>query len=218
MGAFERRGVFSIANILPGSGGNTGQVTAHIGGGGFVDAAAVRLRRSGQPDIVGLRTQVDVGGAAIATTFDLTGAAPGAWDVVVTNPDSTSTTLSNAFIVKAGVGPSVWVDVVGIIRREGHGASTIWITYGNRGDTDAVGVPLSLSLPSGYQWTRFFDITPPPPQPGELRPDWSLFSETVGMPGQPAFLNAPLFLPLVPVGFGSVLRLDFNLPVETASR
>ena len=34
------------------------------------------------------------------------------------------------------------------------------------------------------------------------------------MPGQPAFLNAPLFLPLVPVGFGSVLRLDFNLPVN----
>lgn len=212
IGAFERTGVFSIAEILPGSGGNTGQVTAHIGGGGFVDGAAVRLRRSGQSDIVGVRTQVDVGGASIATTFDLTHAAPGAWDVVATNPDSTSTTLSRGFAVKAGVGPSIWVDVVGLIRREGHGTSTIIITYGNRGDSDAVGVPLSLSLPSGYEWARFFDITPPPAQ-SELRPDWNLVSEGVALPGQSDFLQVPLFLPLVPSGFSGVLRLSFNLPV-----
>jgi len=212
IGAFERSGVFSIGHLLPAGGGNTGQVTVHVAGGGFVDGTAVTLRRSGQSDIVGLRTQVDVAGASIATTFDLTGAALGAWDVVVTKPDSTSTTLSGGFVVKAGVGPSVWVDVVGIIRR--HAPSSIWITYGNRGDTDALGVPLSLSLPSGYQWARFFDVTPPPPQPGELRPDWSLISEVVGMPGQPGFLQIPLFLPVVPVGFGGVLRLSFNLPVD----
>jgi hypothetical protein len=212
IGAFERSGVFSIADIVPGSGGNTGQATAHLGGGGFVDGVTVRLRRSGHSDIVGAGTRVDVGGASIATTFDLTGAAPGIWDVIVTNPDSTSVTLSSAFTVRAGVGPNVWVDVVGIIRR--HGPSTIWITYGNRGDSDAIGVPLSLSLPNGYQWARFFNVTPPPPQPGEFRPDWSLFSEAVGLAGRPDFLNAPLFLPLVPSGFSSVLRLDFTLPVN----
>ncbi len=130
IGAFERGGAFSIANIVPGSGGNTGQVTAHIGGGGFVDGAAVRLRRPGQSDVAGVRTLVDVGGDSIATTFDLTGAAQGAWDVVVTNPDSTSTTLSGGFMVKAGAGPSVWVDVVGMIRREGP--SMIMIMYGKR--------------------------------------------------------------------------------------
>jgi hypothetical protein len=212
IGAFERSGLFSIADVVPSSGGNTGQVTAHLGGGGFVDGAAVRLRRSGHPDIVGARTQVDVGGASIATTFDLSGAAPGTWDVVVTNPDSTSRTLSGSFTVRPGVGPSVWVDVVGIIRR--HGPSTIWLTYGNRGDTDAIGVPLSLSLPNGFQWARFFDVTPPPPQPGELRPDWSVFSEGVGLRGNSDFLQLPLFLPLVPSGFTSVLRLDFNLPAN----
>ena len=212
IGAFERSGIFSVAHILPASGGNTGQVSAHIGGGGFVDGATVLLRRAGQSDILGSLTQVDVGGASIATMFNLAHAAPGAWNVVVTNPDSTSKTLSGGFTVKAGVGPSVWVDVMGFIRR--HGASTIMILYGNRGDTDAVGVPLSLSVPSGYAWSRFFDITPPPAQPGEARPDWSLFSELVGMPGQPDFLNAPLFLPIVPSGFSGVLRLDFNLPAD----
>ena len=212
IGAFERSGAFSIGHIVPGSGGNIGRVTAHVAGSGFVEGAAVTLRRAGQPDIVGLLTGVDVAGASIATTFDLTGAALGAWDVVVMNPDSTSSTLGRGFIVKAGVGPSVWVDVVGIIRR--HAPSSIWVTYGNRGDTDALGVPLSLSVPSGYQWNRFFGITPPPSQPGELRPDWTLVSELVGQPGQPAFLNAPLFLPVVPVGFGGVLRLSFNLPPD----
>ena len=212
IGAVERSGVFSIGHVLPASGGNTGQVTVHVAGDGFVDGAAVRLRRSGRPDIVGTLTQVDIAGASIATTFDLTGAAQGAWDVVVTNPDATSKTLTGGFIVKAGVGPDVWVDVVGIIRR--HGPSSIWVTYGNRGDTDAVGVPLSLSLPSGYEWGRYFDVTPPPAQPGELRPDWSLVSEGVGMPGHSDLLNVPLFLPIVPAGFGGVLRLSFNLPVD----
>jgi len=212
IGAYERSGAFTVANILPGSGGNTGQVTAHIGGGGFVDGASARLRRPGQSDIVGSLTQVDVGGASIATTFDLTGATPGVWSVVVTNPDSTSKTLSGGFTVNAGVGPSVWVDVMGYIRR--HGPSTVMILYGNRGDTDAVGVPLSLSVPSGYPWSRFFDISPPPAQPGELRPDWNLVSELVGQPGQPGFLNAPLLLPIVPSGFSGVLRLDFDLPAD----
>jgi hypothetical protein len=212
IGAFESGGPFSIANILPGSGGNIGQVTAHIGGAGFVDGAAVTLRRSGRTDIAGVRTQVDVGGSSIATTFDLAGAALGAWDVVVTNPDSSSTTLSGGFTVKAGVGPSVWVDVVGIMFR--RAPSVIWITYGNRGDIDAVGVPLSLSLPGGYPWARFFDVTPPPAQLGELRPDWSLFSEGVALPGQTNFLQVPLFLPLVPSGFSGVLRLGFTLPAD----
>jgi len=210
IGAFERSGVFSIAEILPTSGGNTGQVTVRISGGGFVDGATVLLRRAGQSDILGLLTHVDVGGSSIATMFDLTHAAPGAWNVVVTNPDSTSKSLSGGFTINAGVGPSVWVDVIGLTRRQGP--STVMILYGNRGDTDAVGVPLSLSVPSGYTWRRYFSITPPPPQPGEARPDWSLISELVGMPGQPGSLNAPLFLPIVPSGFSGVLRLSFNLP------
>src|SRR5205823_9525994 len=88
IGAFERSGAFSIADIVPGSGGNTGQVTAHIGGGGFVDGASVLLRRSGQPDIAGTREAVDIGGSSIAVSFDLAGRAPGTWDVVVTDPDA----------------------------------------------------------------------------------------------------------------------------------
>lgn len=214
IGAVERSGAFVVTKLTPSTGGNAGQVTVQISGGGFADGAAVRLRRSGHSDIVGARTHVDVGGSSMATTFDLASATPGAWDVVVTNGDATTTTRSGGFIVTAGAGPSVWVDVIGMIRR--HGPSTILILYGNRGDADAIGVPLSVSLPSAYAWTHYFDITPPPPQ-GEFRPDWTQVAESVGMPVMSDFLQVPLFLPVIPSGFNGALRLSLTLPANATN-
>jgi hypothetical protein len=50
-----------------------------------------------------------------------------------------------------------------------------------------------------------------------VRPDWNLISELVGLPGQPDFLNAPLFLPVVPSGFSGALRLSFSLPADATN-
>jgi len=211
IGAFERVGAFSVTRILPSSGGNAGTVSTLVSGNGFVKGVVVKLTRAGEPDIVANPLQADVGGSAIAATFDLTGRPSGLWDVVVVNPDSTSQTLPAGFTIEAGGAPDLWVDVIGLLRR--HEPSTFTIFYGNRGNVDALGVPLSLSLPNGYQWARFFDVTPPPAS-GELRPDWSLVSEGVGLPGQLDFLQIPLFLPLVPSGFSGVLRLSLVLPLN----
>jgi hypothetical protein len=155
---------------------------------------------------------VDVGGAAMAVTFDLTGSSPGLWDIVVTNPDSTSRTLPGAFTITPGVGPKLWVDVIGLIKR--HGVSFAIVSYGNRGDVDALAVPLSLSLPQGYQASREFAITPPPAQPGEERPDWSFIRPVIAQQSGSSFLQLPLLLPIVPSGFSGILRIDLTLPAN----
>lgn len=210
IGAFERGGSFRLANASPATGGNAGQVSVQVAGNGFVNGASVKLSRSGQPDIPGKLVQVDVGGAAMAVTFDLTGSSPGAWNLVVTNPDSTFRTLPAGFTIQPGVGPQLWVDVIGMIRR--HGTSFVTLSYGNRGDVDALAVPLSLSLPQGYQASREFAITPPPAQPGEERPDWSLVPPVIAQQSGSSFLQLPLLLPIVPSGFSGILRIELTLP------
>ena len=211
IGAFERSRAFAIANVFPGSGGNAGQVSVQVGGSSFVDGASVKLRRAGQADIAAVPTGVDIGGASIAATFDLTGASPGGWDVVVTNPDSTSRTLSGGFTVRPGIGPSLWLDVIGIIPRAGPGV--VMVIYGNRGDADAIGVPLSLSVPQGYTAGRYFTIAPPPAQPGQVLQDWDFIPPIVAE-GQDSFLQLPLLLPIVPSGFTGVLRIALTLPAN----
>jgi hypothetical protein len=212
IGAFERGGAFSIAKIQPSSGGNTGSSSALISGNGFLPGATVKLTRAGQPDIVGNPLQVDVGGSAIAATFDLTGRPTGPWDVVVLDPDSTSRTLPAGFTIEAGGAPDLWVDVIGLTRR--HGPSTLTIIYGNRGKVDALAVPLSISLPQGYSAGQYFAITPPPEQPGEVRPDWNQIPPVVADQAQSGFLELPLLLPIVPSGFTGVLSFSLTLPAN----
>jgi hypothetical protein len=211
IGAFEHSGVFGLASVSPPRGGNVGQVSVQVGGSGFVNGASVKLSRSGQPDIPATLLQVDIGGAAIAATFDLRGRSLGAWDLVVTNPDSSSRTLPASFTIQPGVGPDLWVDVIGMIRRP-RGVSFVTIWYGNRGDVDALAVPLSISLPQGYQATREFAITPPPAQNGEVRPDWRLVSPVIAAQSATSLMHLPLLLPIVPSGFSGVLRIDLALP------
>ena len=60
-------------------------------------ATDVRLVRAGRADIVGTGAQMN--GAQLRMTFDLTGAAPGLWSVVATNPDGSILRLDEAFTV-----------------------------------------------------------------------------------------------------------------------
>jgi hypothetical protein len=98
---FARQIILSpvVTLIAPNSGTSTGPVTiTNLGGANFQSGAAVKLSKSGQTDIVAYNVQVQNTGQ-IACVIDLTGAAPGAWDVTVTNPDGRSGTLPAAFTV-----------------------------------------------------------------------------------------------------------------------
>jgi hypothetical protein len=115
----------AVTNITPNSGSNDGTVSiTNLAGSNFQSGATVKLTRSGQPDINATNVVV-VSSSRITCDFDLTGATPGAWNVVVTNPDSQSDTLSNGFTVNA---PSAAPTVTSITPNSGFNDGTVSIT------------------------------------------------------------------------------------------
>jgi len=88
----------AIASITPDAGVNIGAVAVtNLAGSGF-DNPTVELRKTGETAIP--MTGVTLfGPTKITGSFDLTGAASGAWDVVVTNADDQSATLAEGFTI-----------------------------------------------------------------------------------------------------------------------
>ncbi len=88
-----------VISVTPNSATNNGPVSiTNLGGVNFQPGATVRLSKAGQTDINATNVVVANAGK-ITCTFDLTGAAGGAWDVTVTNPDGRSGSLPGAFTV-----------------------------------------------------------------------------------------------------------------------
>ena len=138
-----------ISNITPPTGGDTGTVTVTIGGRGFQQGASVALARSGQSSITATSATFTPDGTSATAQFNLAGAADGAWDVVVTNPDGTSSTLPGGFSVAPGGTPLLWVRILGrSIIRTGL-PSQLTLVYGNAGNVDAPGIDIDLSVPAG---------------------------------------------------------------------
>ena len=86
----------SIASITP-SNGLPGAVTVDLTGAGFEAGTAVKLTRAGQSDIQATGEQLI--GESLRCQLNLTGAVAGVWNVVATNPDLETATLTNAFTV-----------------------------------------------------------------------------------------------------------------------
>ena len=86
----------SIASVSPAD-AFAGPVSIDLGGTGFRADTAVKFTRAGQPDFPA--TSVTLTGGLLRCQFDLTGASPGIWDIVATNPDDESFTLAAAFSV-----------------------------------------------------------------------------------------------------------------------
>ena len=108
---FEANSVVTVTAIDPTSGYNTDSVDlTSITGTGFLSGATVKLTKSGQSDVpctgftVASSTSITGGACHIA------GAQAGVWSVVVTNPDTGSGTLTDAFTVQeytiGSVGPA----------------------------------------------------------------------------------------------------------------
>ncbi len=82
--------------IAPADDLQTDTIDATITGSLFDVGATVLLRRAGQADIPASSTQF-VSAGELRAALDVSGAAIGTWDVIVTNPDDQSGTLPAAF-------------------------------------------------------------------------------------------------------------------------
>lgn len=87
----------SLSSVTPAS-GLPGTVTIDVSGAGFSAATTLKLSRGGQADIVATNLQL-LGSNSLRGQVNLTGAAPGLWDVVVADPEDDSATLAGAFTV-----------------------------------------------------------------------------------------------------------------------
>ncbi len=88
----------AITSISPNNGYSGSNVNVTIQGNYFQGGASVKLTRAGQPDIQASGVSV-VSANQINCTFNLANAVQGQWNVVVTNPDGRSGTLSNGFTI-----------------------------------------------------------------------------------------------------------------------
>jgi hypothetical protein len=200
---------FSVTAIVSNRGGNTGEVSTSILGGGFRPGANVVLRADNQPDIAGRNPKV-ADTSRMMATFDLSGATPGKRDVVVTLPGGAAATLRHGFTVEAGVGARLRVDIIGRDAIRAGRPQAFNVVYSNVGNTDAVGVPLWIGgIPSDADVDLGFEVTPPPLAEGQRPIDWSQVPVHLERDGEKVF---PLFIPLVPAGQTRVLRLSLTVP------
>jgi uncharacterized repeat protein (TIGR01451 family) len=139
----------TVTSITPDEGENTGSVSiTNLAGSNFQDGATVKLTKSGQSNINAAGVSM-VSDAQIACNFDLTGAAAGLWNVVVTNPDAQSGTLTNGFTVTAPPAPDVSItkQIVGSEFAPGD-PITFTLTIANDGDKTASNVVVADDLPN----------------------------------------------------------------------
>lgn len=208
--------------IAPNRGGDNGSVTSRISGQALQEGAAVRLVRSGQADIAGSDVSLDQGGSILIVTFDLKGKARGVWDVVVTNPDGGTGLLPAAFTIEEGRDARTWVDIIGRdLARPGR-EQTWLILYGNRGNVDANGVMLAVSIPADTTYTVGSRVGVASPADVD-DPDHKIFPAGIDWSQHPDYLESdeekliPFIIPIVPAGATGVIQLRVTFPSREGS-
>jgi hypothetical protein len=135
-------------SIKPTKGGIGGLVTVHIEGIGFQQGATVQLIKTGQTNIIGSLVSVGLDGTAIDTTFNLDGAVNGPWNVVVSNPDANTYTLSNGFVLEQPTPAELWSDFAGLALYRPNRPQQFHLFYGNRGNTNVSDVIIWVAVPT----------------------------------------------------------------------
>ena len=123
----------SITSIVPSTAPNTGTVAVTVAGSDFQTGATLKLTQIGQPDISA--SSVVVNASQITGNLNLLGVATGAWNVVITNPDTQSDTLPNGFTVTFP--GKTWTGAI----------STDWHTNGNWNPSGVPGSADDVTIP-----------------------------------------------------------------------
>jgi Beta-propeller repeat len=200
-----------VAAITPQSGGDTGIVSVVIDGGGFLPGVTIKLTRPGELDVAGYGAMVGRGGSAITATFDLRGRARGAWSLVIANPNQPAATIDNAFTVVKARGPDVWADLISRPTLRTNREEIVTLVYGNRGDVDALMVPVVLAgIPPDATVRYDFEIRSPMQPPLLEHPiNWSAAPSEFTTSTQKF---EGFVVPVVPAGTTGTLRFRITFP------
>jgi len=219
IGAYEvdnSGGGFTTDGVSPNHAGNAGPVCALVYGSGFANGASVKLTRDGEADIVGSPVAVLEGGKVISTAFNLTGRTPGRWNVMVTNPDGSSATLPDGFTIEQGGAPELWHDVIGPTALRSGRPGRYRFLVGNRGNVDALGVPVMIAVPRNVEIKLLFPVARPPALLGQPPIDWTNFPiammSEMTSDGLPDETIVPWLIPVVPAGSTAIFEFLVTAP------
>ncbi len=214
IGAVEPLGAFQIGDILPdrGSPGGTAGVVVH--GSGLLAGSTLALR-DGSQSIPLLESTVAPDTRSIAGLLDLSKAATGSYDVVVTTPAGATTTLPGAYTVEKANPPNIYSYVLGPGAVRPGRPSQYTVIYGNRGNADAYLVPLTLALPGNFAGLILSPVLAPPAATGQAITDWTNVPVEVSPYATTAATNVPLLVPVIPAGSQGILRFSLTAPVSS---
>jgi hypothetical protein len=219
IGAYEAdktAGGFTTDGVGPNHAGNAGPVCALVYGSGFANGATVKLARAGESEIVGAPVAVLEGGKVISTAFNLTGRTPGRWNVVVANPDGGSATLPEGFTIEQGGAPELWHDVLGPTALRPGRPGRFRFLVGNRGNVDALGVPVMIAVPREVEIKLLFPVARPPALPGQPPIDWTNFpiamTSEMTSDGLPDETIVPWLVPVIPAGSTAIFEFLVTAP------
>jgi hypothetical protein len=207
---FTMLGGGAIGTVGPAVGGNVGDTTMTIGGAGFESGAKCELV-VGDTIIKSTSATVNSTGTSVTCRFALDGAAVGAYNVVIDNPDGSSFTKPDGFTVEAGAGPRIWLGVVGRSAVRFNTPTTFTVTYGNSGDTDAVGVPIFISVPAGST-AQLQSTLAPLPKLSDFNPNTLPTSYQSG-----GATVIPIFIPIIPAGGSGSVQVQVTVPSSSST-
>jgi hypothetical protein len=194
-----------IGAVGPVVGGDTGDTTITITGAGFQAGATCDLVE-GTTTIAAAHVAISSNGTSMTCTFALNGATTGSYNVVVSNPDGTTFTQNNAFTVEAGQGPNIWMNLVGRSAVRFNTPTTFTVSYGNSGNTDAIGVPIFITVPGGITGNLSTAVPPVPTlsdfDPRTLPTSYTVSGNTV----------IPLFIPRLAPGQSGSMQFQITVP------
>jgi uncharacterized protein YfaP (DUF2135 family) len=137
-----------ISSFSPTIGGVTGPVTITLIGQNLQSNGTLCLKREGNSDICSNQVSSFNDNLKLVGTFDLSGANPGDWTLVVQNPDGQTASGQSKFNIQGTGNVNLSIDIIGRdIIRTGRPATFI-LKVRNNGSIDALDRIINLSWPS----------------------------------------------------------------------
>jgi len=208
-----------IQRIVSNKGGNTGDASVYIYGGGLTAGSKVQLVKEGAENIIPVEiTYPFVEG--LRMKLDLRGKPAGVWNVVVEAGSGGVYTFENGYTIEDGVAAKPFVQLAGRNKILFNRWQTYTIQYGNTGNVDATGVPLWLAVSNiegleiefvdfeinwtAYAFEKGYNVS---------LAEVPISFETDNVNGEP--FNAkvyPLFVPVIPAGVTEEVRIRIKSP------
>lgn len=135
---------FSVSAVAPAQAGNRGKASFEIDGAKFDRGTTFALKSPAGATLAASATTVQDSATAFAT-FDLSGAATGAYTLVATSSTGAVVQLNGGVTVNPGAGSNLTASITGPPFVLPNRLGEINISYGNTGDADA-GAPLIFVL------------------------------------------------------------------------